>query len=75
MAVDDINYLLRRNIELETELRLIKEQLTEARSGTQYLINCLSSQYAQVNSRDTNACGINGRACFAVEPEADLISA
>ncbi|KAK3718816.1 hypothetical protein LTR37_004732 [Vermiconidia calcicola] len=42
--MDDANYLRCRNIQLETELRLVKEQLAQAQSGTQYLINCLSNQ-------------------------------
>ncbi|KAK3718359.1 hypothetical protein LTR37_005172 [Vermiconidia calcicola] len=42
--MDGGDYLRCRNIQLETELRLVKEQLAQAQSGTQYLINCLSNQ-------------------------------
>ena len=44
MATLDIH--LRRTIELETELRLVKEQLTRAQQGTQYLVNCFTTQPA-----------------------------
>ena len=41
--MDDIHYLRYRNIELETELRLVKEQLAQAQNGTQYLVNCVAT--------------------------------
>ena len=42
-----------RNIELETELRLVKEQLSQAQSGTQYLVNCLTNQQSGQYHRQT----------------------
>lgn len=72
--MDNISALQRRNIELETELRLIKEQLAEARYGTQYLINCLSGQYAQFNIRDTSYRGITGCSHSEHQTGEDLIS-
>lgn len=53
-AMDDVNYIRYRNIELETELRLVKEQLAQAQRGTQYLINCLSNQYPQPRNQTAN---------------------
>lgn len=72
--MDTINYLQRRNTELETELRLIKEQLAEARSGTQYLINCLSGQYAPLTVRENNTYTITNNPHVQHELEEDLIS-
>lgn len=43
--MNEVNYLRCRNVELETELRLVKEQLAQAHSGTQYLINCFTSAH------------------------------
>ena len=45
LTMDDSSRLKYRIVELETELRLVKEQLAQAQIGTQYLINCLSSQH------------------------------
>lgn len=43
--MEDTNSLRYRIIQLETELRLAKQQLRDAQNGTQYLLNCLSNQH------------------------------
>ncbi|KAF2480755.1 hypothetical protein BDY17DRAFT_199852 [Neohortaea acidophila] len=50
---DEVNYLRYRNIVLETELRMVKDQLAQAQSGTQYLLHCLSTQ-SQYVTHDHN---------------------
>jgi hypothetical protein len=47
--MDDPTYHFRRSIELETEVRFMKEQLAQAQSGVQCLLNCLAQQ--QVSNR------------------------
>lgn len=43
--MDDINYLRYRNVQLETELRFLREQLAQAHSGTQYVISCFTKAH------------------------------
>jgi hypothetical protein len=52
--MDDPNHYIRRTIELETEVRLLKEQLAQAHGGTQYLLNCVAQQQ-QVQSQATHS--------------------
>ena len=58
---DDINHLRYRNIELETELRLVKEQLAQAQNSTQYLVNCVASVDARNRHAPANHYGIQFR--------------
>ncbi|KAK5137588.1 hypothetical protein LTR08_007883 [Meristemomyces frigidus] len=44
--MDDIIQLRCRNAGLETELRLVKEQLTQAHGATNYLVTTLSNQHS-----------------------------
>ena len=57
--MEDVSHLQYRNIQLETELRLVKEQLAQAQSGTQYLVNCFSNQ--SVRSRTASPICIESR--------------
>lgn len=43
-SMSELETLRVRSIELETELRLTKEHLLQAQSGTQYLVNCFANQ-------------------------------
>ena len=46
-TMNELDALRVRSIELETELRLLKAQLLQAQSGTQYLVNCFAAPQAR----------------------------
>jgi hypothetical protein len=56
-SIDDATYLRLRNVQLETELRYVKEQLAQAHSGTQYLVGCFANAHA---SRPIASANSNG---------------
>lgn len=69
--MDDITRLRYRTVELETELRLVKEQLAQARSATQYIINCLANEHAQPHINGTNVYGMIDRSHSAYAAYSD----
>lgn len=52
--MEESHHVCRRTIELEVELRLLKQQLAQAQQATQYLVNCICNQQLPSLGSTTN---------------------
>ena len=56
-SMSDATYLRLRNVELEIELRSVKDKLGEAHNNTQFLVSCLASAHASRPIVSANSIG------------------